>query len=185
MAEAEEIIRSYHQAFLTRIDAAVRDVKLDGEPAFSGALSSLGEDVIRYIQANEVSLYPAVAPLVRSDEEVMAPMIFDIRAIDERINEAEELTLLAPTAPPEAQREVTEKIERLTAQIEALIRVHIEKLERLYLPLLREMTPEQRQTILDRLAAEYGPPPEWPEAVPVASVDASQAERASPRTTTG
>lgn len=98
-------------------------------------------------------------------------MIFDIRAIDERMNEAEELTLVTPTAPPDAQREGTEKIERLAAQLEAPIRVHIQKLERLYLPLLREMTPEQRQRILDRLAAEYGPPPEWPEAVPVAFAD--------------
>lgn len=176
MAEAEEIIHTYHRASLTRIDAAVRELdERDGEAAFNGALFSLGEDVIRYIQANEVSLYPAVAPLVRSDEEVMAPMIFDIRAIDERINEAEELTLVAPTAPPDAQREIREKIERLAAQLEALIQVHIRKLERLYLPLLREMTPEDRQTILDRLAAEYGPPPEWPEVVPAAPVDESQA----------
>jgi hypothetical protein len=177
MADAEDIIRSYHRAFRTRIDAALRQLgeRANGDdPPLGDALSSLAEDVIRYMEANEAALFPAVAPLVRSDEEVMAPMIFDIRAIDDTMNEAEGLALLTLGAPQDAQRDGTERIQRLVAQLEAIVRLHFEKLEHLYLPLLRELPLERRQAVLDRLAAEYGPPPEWPEAVPVAAAGGSR-----------
>ncbi len=177
MVDAEDIIRSYHRAFRTRIEAALGQLDEranDDEPLLGDALSSLAEDVIRYMQANESALFPVVAPLVRSDDEVMAPMIFDIRAIDDTMNEAEGLALLTLGAPPEAQRDGTERIQRLAAQLEAIVRLHLEKLEHLYLPLLQELPPERRQAVLDRLAAEYGPPPEWPEAEPVKAAGASR-----------
>jgi hypothetical protein len=176
MADAEDIILSYHRAIRTRMRAAARELAEhddQGEQEFSRELSSLGEDVVRYIQANEISLYPAVAPLIRYNEEVMAPMIFDIRAIDQKTNEAEGLALLTLGAPEDARRERMQTIQRLAAQLEGIVGLHLEKLEQLYLPLLREMPPERQQEILDRLATEYGPVPEWPEAVPVASTEAS------------
>ena len=172
MSDPEEIIRSYHRAFRARMAAAGRELADgvdEGRSTFSGTLSSLGEDVVRYIQANEVSLFPAVAPLLVSEEEVMAPMILDIRAIDETMNEAEELSLLMLGAPDDAQRESAKCIERLAAQLDAIIRLHLEKLEHIYLPLLRELPPDHQKVTLDRLAAECGRPPEWPEAVPAAA----------------
>lgn len=52
----------------------------------------------------------------------------------------------------------------LVAHAEAVIRLHVEKLERIYLPLLAELSEAQLGAILAEMAASYGAPLEWAEA---------------------
>ena len=167
MIDAEETFHSYHRELLARMRAAVQaldDREDEGNAAFSVALSSLAEDFARYVEANEASLYPAVAPLVRSEEEVMAPMKLDVRAIADDAAEGEVTALEALTANEQGRRSSARRIRLLAARTEAIIRLHFDKLERIYLPLLAELPAEQRRAILEEMVVSYGPPSPWPEA---------------------
>jgi hypothetical protein len=166
MIDAEETFRSYHRELLTRMQAALQalDDVDDEDAAFSPALSSLAEDFIKYAEANEASLYPAVAPLIRTQEEVMAPMKLDVRAIADDLDEAELAAIETLSASAEGRRSRSRRIRHLAARVEAVIRLHLDKLERIYLPLLGELSVEQRRAILQEMTADYGPPSPWPEA---------------------
>jgi hypothetical protein len=101
-----------------------------------------------------------VAPLVRSDREVMAPMRFDVRTILDYTTEGEEVAAEAQTGTDAGRHERARRLARLAAAYDGLIRSHIDKLERIYLPYLERLTPEQRRAVLDGMAVEYGPAPE-------------------------
>jgi hypothetical protein len=167
MIAAEETFRSYHRELLARLELALEGLEDDAEDGGaigSAVLSSLAEDFRRYVEANESTLYPAVAPLVRSQEQVMAPMLLDVRAIGDYASDGERTALEAVTASDSGRRARAQRIRLLVAHAEAVIRLHVEKLERIYLPLLAELSEEQRGAILAEMAASYGAPLEWPEA---------------------
>jgi hypothetical protein len=167
MIDAEETFHSYHRELLARMQAALQDLddrEDEDGAAFSVALSSLAEDFVRYVEANEASLYPAVAPLIRSEEEVMAPMKLDGRAIADDAAEGELTALETLTSSEKGRRSRARRIRLLAARSEAIIRLHFDKLERIYLPLLAELPAEQRRAIVEEMAVAYGPPSPWPEA---------------------
>lgn len=166
MIDTEETFRSYHRELLTRMQTALEgldETDVD-DAAFSGALSSLAGDFVRYAEANQDSLYPAVASLVRSEEEVMAPMTLDVRAIAEYAAEADLAAMETLSTSEDFRRARVRRIRLLAAKLEAIIRLHFDKLERIYLPLLADLPAERRQAVLDDLAVAYGPPSPWPEA---------------------
>jgi hypothetical protein len=169
MVDAEETFRSYHRELLARMELALARLEDDAEDggAFgSEVLSSLAEDFRRYVEANAGSLYPAVVPVVRSEGQVMAPMVVDVRAIGDYAYEGERTALEELTASDGGRRARARRIRSQAARAEAVIRLHFEKLERIYLPLLAELSEEQREAILAEMAASYGVPLQWPEAPP-------------------
>lgn len=94
----------------------------------------------------------------------MAPMQLDVRAIGDYASDGERTALEALTASDSGRRACARRIRLLAAHAEAVIRLHVEKLERIYLPLLAELSEEQREAVLAEMAASYGAPLEWPEA---------------------
>jgi hypothetical protein len=95
--------------------------------------------------------------------EVMAPMLLDIRAIDDLVAESEEIALEELNSSDEGRRSRRRRIERLASQFDAVIRLHFDKLERIYLPMLAEVPADERRAVLDHMAEEYEPRPVWPE----------------------
>lgn len=169
LIDTEETFRAYHRELRARLELALdslEDDAEDGGAIGSAVLSSLAEDFRVYVEANESSLYPAVAPLVRSAEQVMAPMLMDVRAIEDFAMEGDRTALEALTASDDGRRARARRIRLLAAHAEAVIRLHLEKLERIYLPLLAELSEEQRGGVLAETAASYGAPLRWPEAPP-------------------
>jgi hypothetical protein len=166
MIDAEEAFHTYHRELLTRLDAARDELDSSGEDAVVdaiGRLTTLAQDFVRYVEANEGWLYPAVEPLVRADGQVMAPMMFDVRAIEDYAADGEELGLETPSASVDGGHSRDRRLRLLAARFDAVIRLHLEKLERIYLPMLSELRPEERRAIVEGMAAEYEPRPEWPE----------------------
>lgn len=153
MGEVAEALRQHHRELLARLGDGLKELAERRDPAHE-VLGSLGEDFVRYVRAGEGSLYPTIAPLVRSDEQVMAPMMLDVRAIGGYVAEVELLALDALTAPKEEARSLWQRIERLAAQFEAVIRLHLEKLEQIYLPLLEDAPVEQQHEVLEAMALE-------------------------------
>jgi hypothetical protein len=169
LIDTEETFRAYHCELRARLELALdslEDDVEDGGAIGSAVLSSLAEDFRVYVEANESSLYPAVAPLVRTAEQVMAPMLMDVRAIEDFAMEGDRTALEALTASDDGRRARARRIRLLAAHAEAVIRLHLEKLERIYLPLLAELSEEERGVVLAETAASYGAPLRWPEAPP-------------------
>jgi hypothetical protein len=167
--DAEKTFHAYHRELMDRLRAGIRELDeqgSDGTENLVGRLTDLAEDFVRYVEANEAWLYPAVTPLVRSDEQVMAPMKMDVRAIADYASDGEELAMETMTATEEGQRSRLQRIERLAAQFEAVMQLHLDKLERIYLPLLAELSPEQRRAILAGMSVDYEQEPATSEPAP-------------------
>jgi hemerythrin-like domain-containing protein len=164
--DAEETFHAYDRELLKRLRDAMEELEDDTEVADEVALArltKLAEDFVRYVEANEDTLYPAVAPLVRSYGEVMAPMLLDVRAIDDLAREGEQIALDDLTRTEEGRRSRRRRIERLAERFEAIVRLHFDKLEQIYVPMLAELQVEERHAVLEGMAAEYEPHPAWPE----------------------
>jgi hemerythrin-like domain-containing protein len=163
MTEASEAFRAYDRDLLDALQEGLSGLEVqtdDGTLHLSGRLETLADRFVRYVEASEASLYPAVAPLVAADDEVMSPMRFDVRMIEDYTAEGEELAAEAETSTDEGRRERARRVARMAAAYEALIRAHIAKLEVIYLPYLERLAPEQRAEVLDAMTVQYGPPPE-------------------------
>jgi hypothetical protein len=91
-------------------------------------------------------------------------MKLDVRAIADDVADGELAALETLTASEEGRRSRSRRIRHLAARVEAVIRLHLDKLERIYLPLLAELPAERRRAILQEMTADYGPPSPWPEA---------------------
>jgi hypothetical protein len=79
-------------------------------------------------------------------------MMLDIQAIEGYVSDAESLALEAVAAPEQEIGPLVRRIDGLGGQFEAIIRLHMEKIERIYLPLLEEL-PARTST---------GSSPTWP-----------------------
>jgi hypothetical protein len=169
MIDAEATFNGNHRGLLARLRAGLDEAEdledrgQEGASVMVARLTSLADDFVRYVEANEGWLYPSIAPLVRSQKQVMAPMMLDARAVADYAAVGEQTALETLTATEEGRETRRRAIERLAAQFEAVMRLHFEKLERIYLPLLADLSTEQRQTIVDGMAADYETPPLWPE----------------------
>jgi hypothetical protein len=95
-------------------------------------------------------------------------MKLDVRVIADDAAEGEATALEALTADEQGRRSGARRIRLLAAGVEAIIRLHFFKLERIYLPLLAELPAEQRRAILEEMTVAYGPPSPWPEALSAA-----------------
>jgi hypothetical protein len=164
--DTEETFRAYHRELRARLREALDQMDREDERATVSLarLTSLAEDFERYVNACEGWLYPAVAPLVRSNEQVMAPMMVDVRAVERYADQGEEIAMESLTATEDGTKARRREIERLAARFDAIIGLHLDKLEHLYLPLLQDVPAGERETILAGVASDYEPPPRWPEA---------------------
>jgi hypothetical protein len=169
VSDAEETFHAYHRELMDRLQAGIRELDQQGSEGTGIAvarLTDLAEDFVRYVEANEGWLYPAVTPLVRSDEQVMAPMKMDVRAIADYASDGEQIAMETMTSTEDGERSRRQRIERLAAQFEAVMRLHFDKLERIYLPLLAELSPEQRRAILAGMSVDYEQEPATSESAP-------------------
>jgi hypothetical protein len=164
--DAEETFRSYHRELRARLREALDAMDREDERATVSLarLSSIAGDFARYVEACEGWLYPAVAPLVRSNDQVMGPMMVDVRVVDGYGEDAEEMAMESLTSTEDGAAARRRQIERLAARFDAVIGLHLDKLEHLYLPLLEDVPAEERETVVAGVARDYEAAPRWPEA---------------------
>jgi iron-sulfur cluster repair protein YtfE (RIC family) len=122
---AEHRVLLDHVTELRRAAADVpRLVPAEREVLLHKLVGFLRQELLPHAQAEEHVLYPEVAALLGAPEAT-APMLYDHRAIRERIVELEDCDLRDP-----------DRLQELLYGLYALISVHFEKEEDLYLSLL-------------------------------------------------
>lgn len=114
-----------------------------GDPA--DLVAFLRAELLPHAKGEEAYLYPAVEPLLRQESMATATMSIDhehIVGYVDRLAAASERLAVADVDEREAR---LIEVRILAAQLEALLRVHLEKEERVYLPLLERHLSASRQ----------------------------------------
>jgi uncharacterized protein (DUF2249 family)/iron-sulfur cluster repair protein YtfE (RIC family) len=162
MTDAGRTIREEHREIREGLAQRVRAALERGTRDDLNALVALLEgDLLGHARAEQEHFYPAVDDLVRDHGRATATMAIDHEAIGKQV------TLIA--AAVERLRVARGRMERMEARtalreallrIETLLAVHLEKEERVYLPLVEQhLAPGEQIALIDRMHGRGGPAP--------------------------
>jgi hemerythrin-like domain-containing protein len=157
MSKVSEAIRSHHrelESTLTKQVKALIENQPDADPQALAAF--LNDDLLPHAVGEEQHLYPVVESLVKAYGQATATMSVDHEFIEGYIHQIEETVQALQSAREETRPELESRLQHLALQLEAVLSVHLEKEERVYLPLFeRYVTQEEQQQVLDDMHAAY------------------------------
>lgn len=142
--QANEAIRGHHRDLIATLDGHVAALAAGREDVDPAALVAfLKGDLLPHARGEERHLYPAVEGLLREHGRATATMSVDHEYIEGYVAEIEK-AVQAIESGGDASR-ARERLERLVLQLQAVLQVHLEKEERIYLPLMEQHMPEEEQ----------------------------------------
>lgn len=158
MSKVGEAIRSHHRQLVSTLAEQVTAVVENRPDADPRALAAfLKGDLLPHAIGEEQHLYPTVESLIKDHGQATATMSVDHEFIEGYIRQIDETVQALQGAGEETQTELESRLQRLALQLEAVLRVHLEKEERVYLPLFEEyLSEEEQQRVLDGMHAAYG-----------------------------
>ncbi|MBF6612482.1 MAG: DUF2249 domain-containing protein [Chloroflexi bacterium] len=151
-----EAIHAHHQEILDTLREHVAAIVAgEGHANPSALLAFLKGDLLPHAQGEEAHLYPAVDPLVKAHGTATATMMIDheyITSYIDRIANVMDVTRAlrsADSAGGHARQANLSTLQRLCLQLEAVLVAHLDKEERVYIPLLEMyLSKEEQQRIL-------------------------------------
>jgi hemerythrin-like domain-containing protein len=151
MSTVSEAIHNHHQELASSLHGYVAAIGEGTSAADPQALVAfLQGDLLPHAAGEEAYLYPAVDPLVNEYGRPTATMMVDHEHIKDYVAQIEATAQALTTATPDARAAQETALQRLCWQLEAILLVHLDKEERVYLPLFEEhLSPEVQQRILD------------------------------------
>lgn len=155
--QANEAIRGHHRDLVATLDGYVSALaagRTDVEPA--ALVTFLKDDLVPHAQGEERHLYPAVEPLVREYGRATATMSVDHEFIEGYVAEIEKAVEAMGAGEAAESSRARERLERLVLQLQAVLEVHLEKEERIYLPLMEQhLSEDEQDRIVDRMHSAY------------------------------
>lgn len=156
MADVGKTLRADHARIRTQLAENVRRALERGtRDDLNALLALLQGELLGHARAEQTDLYPAVDELVRDHGRATATMEIDHEKI------AQQVTHIAEAV--ERLRTVRDRMPRMAARTElreallrldTLLEVHLEKEERVYVPLIeRHLSSEQQERLLQRFSA--------------------------------
>ncbi|HXF69493.1 MAG TPA: DUF2249 domain-containing protein [Thermoflexus sp.] len=146
-----EAFREHHRQLLEYLEAYREGPTLS--PAELQSLRAfLLQDLLPHAQGEERALYPAVEPLIRQHGQATATMRVDHEFIEGYIRQIDGLIQRIQGAEPEGRASAERELRRLLIELYALLRVHMAKEERVYLPLFeRYLSLEEQQRVFEAM----------------------------------
>lgn len=157
MSEVGEAIRNHHRELLEALAAQVAAL-VEGRPEADpqALVGFLQEELLPHAVGEEEHLYPAVEPLVKAHGQATATMSVDHEFIENYVRQMREAADRLQRAEAEERPALERRLRHLALQLEAVLRVHLEKEERVYLPLFEaHLSEEEQQQVLDGMHAAY------------------------------
>ncbi|GBC85634.1 hypothetical protein HRbin11_02084 [bacterium HR11] len=156
MSQAIEAIRKHHRKILETFQGHLQTLRRRPESESLGALLHfLKTELLPHAVGEERALYPAVEGLLKAWGQATATMIVDHEFIRRSIQALEALAERLRTTSDVAA--LWGEVETQLLQLSAVLRLHLEKEERVYLPLVeRHLSESVQRSILDRMH-EVGP----------------------------
>ncbi|MEO8285268.1 MAG: DUF2249 domain-containing protein [Chloroflexota bacterium] len=168
-----EAIHNHHQEILDTLSGHVASIvggDIKADPA--ALVEFLKGDLLPHARGEEEHLYPAVDPLVKLHGKPTATMMIDHEYISRYVSQIEEATNLLRVANTEEEPARRATLQRLSLQLEAVLALHLEKEERVYIPLFEKyLAEEEQQDILNGMHEAYEPDAAAIASAPVPTLD--------------
>jgi uncharacterized protein (DUF2249 family)/hemerythrin-like domain-containing protein len=161
MSQVTLAIRSHHRELAKTLQVHLQELEERRAGANPQALVEfLKKDLLPHAQGEESSLYPLMDTLVRDHGRATATMSVDHEFISSYVRQIEE-TARAVAAAKNGDRPGLEmKLALLARQLDTLLAVHLEKEERVFLPLFEKyLTEAEQQRALDGMHEAYDEKP--------------------------
>lgn len=158
MSQVTAAIRNHHRELANALQAHVSALETSPADVDPRALVAfLKSDLLPHAQGEETSLYPVLDGLVAAHGRPTATMSVDHEFVEKYIREIEETARDLETASDGDRLTLRKRLARLGLQLESLFEVHLEKEERVYLPLLEQyLSGPEQQRILDGMHESHG-----------------------------
>lgn len=155
MDQVSEAIRKHHRELMETLEAHVQAL-VEGRPEADppGLARFLEEELLPHAVGEEKHLYPAVEPLIPAQGKATATMSVDHEVIEGYIRRIRETAAALESAGPDQKPALQRELRHRALQLEAVLRLHLEKEERVYLPLFEQhLSEEEQQRVLDGMHA--------------------------------
>ena len=160
-------IREHHRSLANTLDDYAREIDELGATAgagydaaeltrlLDGVTGFLSGDLLPHAQGEERTLYPALDPVLREHGRPTATMSVDHEYLGQYARDIAALSEKLRTASASERGPIARRLQREMIQLRSLFRVHLEKEERVYLPLIDQVVGAgDQQALLAALHAE-------------------------------
>ncbi|HEY8487383.1 MAG TPA: DUF2249 domain-containing protein [Limnochordales bacterium] len=150
MEVVDEAFRAHHRELLARMDEHLRRLETDGQlECLAQLVTFLERDLLPHARGEERHLYPAVEPLVQRFGRATATMAVDHEFIEAYVARLAQLARRAAGQPQQEHPTAVKEAAGLARELAAILRLHTEKEERVYLPLIQQhLTPGQQADLM-------------------------------------
>ncbi len=150
MDQVGQAIRAHHRELANTLKTqaeALADGQKNASP--NTLVEFLEKDLLPHARGEEKSLYPVVDGLVRDHGKATATMTIDHEIIGKYIREIKETAQTLNSAPEVDRPALRKGLGRLALKLDALFELHLQKEERVYIPLMEKyLGPEEQQNVL-------------------------------------
>lgn len=157
-ASIGDLVRKHHRALLEGLTRHVEalesgDANADDRRRLVGLLT---EDLLPHAMGEERHFYPVVDDLVRKHERPTAPMSVEHQHIERYIHAIDELVERLGEASAEERPELERRLRVAARELLGVVRVHTDKEERVYLPLVeRHLSAAEQDRIVKGIHDPY------------------------------
>jgi uncharacterized protein (DUF2249 family) len=155
MSQLSRAFRSHHQELTETLSRHVAALA-EGRPGadVAGLAAFLTDHLLPHAREEEAHLYPAVEALIKAHGKATATMAVDHEFIGAYIRKIEETAEAWRKAGPSERAGIEGRLRYMAIQLEGIFKLHLEKEERVYLPLAEQHLSDEEKTRL--LAAMHG-----------------------------
>lgn len=146
MSIVTQAIHNHHEEILSHLREYVAEL-VEQQPGANPAalVEFLQKDLLPHAAGEEAELYPLMDELIRKHGKASATMSVDHEYIQNYVKQIADATSALETANPTEKPELEERLRRLALRLEALLEVHLDKEERVYLPIFEEHSSQAEQ----------------------------------------
>ncbi len=155
MSKVTQAIHDHHEKLIHSLSGLVVGLTKDAPEAVAGELVEfLKRDLIPHMIGEEAHLYPLIEPLIKEYGKATATVAIDHELIRDYAHQIDESVRALRTAAAPDRHDIIDEIQRLCQQLHLALQFHLEKEERVYMPLLERYASEfEQQQALERMHA--------------------------------
>jgi uncharacterized protein (DUF2249 family)/hemerythrin-like domain-containing protein len=146
MSSISAAMRSHHRELAATLNTqvtALEENRPDVDP--EALVTFLQSELLPHARGEERYLYPAIEPVIKAHGAATATMRVDHEFIETTARQIADTVQALRTASGDEQGDLRRRLLHLAWQLQAVLQVHLEKEERVYLPLVERYIPAQEQ----------------------------------------
>ena len=152
MGGVRDAIAAHHRELTGKLSERVTLLE-EGTADGDALVSFLKTELMPHAAGEEQHLYPVMDGLVRDHGKATTTMTIDHEYIENMVRQIEEQTQAVRAAKTDDERARQRvRLVRVASQLDAILRMHVDKEERAYLPLFEQYLPaDEQQRILNEM----------------------------------